>query len=192
MQWTIKVAAVAALGLLAGAAGNAAPAKVWTPDPAQAAKLGPLTPVAGFKVRPPRGYAPLAINPGGGTITAWRGKVRGDGSYPLVMFQRVLIAPNEQNRYTLAQAFGMFMKSGAKGDPSYAQTPTETGTLAGVPFVRASWHKTDPKTGRTERGFNYMGRRGGEFFLLGSQDASPQAGSALALAEASVQTFRPK
>lgn len=191
MQWAIKAGIVAALGLLTSGSGQAAPAKSWTPNPALTGKLGPVTPVAGFQVRPPRGYAPLAINPGGGTITAWRGAARADGSRPVVMFQRVLIAPKEQGRYTLAQAFGMFMKSGAKGDPSYAQTPTETGTLAGVPFVRASWRKTD-ETGRKMQGFNYMGRRGGEFFLLGSQDASPEAESALALAEASVRTFRPK
>lgn len=197
---TNNVAAVVSVGVLTAGLlalgsvpGNAAPAKGWTPDPAQLGKLAPLTKVAGFQVRPPRGYAPQAINPGGGTITAWRGEARADGTRPVVMFQKVLIAPKEQNRYTLVQAFTMFMRSGAKGDSSYTQTPTQTGTLAGVPFVRASWSKTDPETGRTERGFNYMGRRGGgEFFLLGSQDESPDAAAALALAEASVLTFKPK
>lgn len=188
-----KDVSVLGLGLfvIASVPGNAAPAKDWTPDPALTGKLAPLTPVAGFKVRPPRGYAPQAINPGGGTITVWRGASRTDGTRPLVMFQKVVIPPKEQNRYTLVQAFTMFMRSGAKGNASYTQTPTQTGTLAGLPFVRTSWSKTDAQTGRTERGFNYMGRRGGEFFLLGSQDSSPDA-AALALAEASVLTFRPK
>lgn len=187
---TALVLGVTALGSVPG---NAAPAKGWTPDPAQLGKLAPLTPVAGFKVRPPRGYASVAINPGGGTVTVWRGASRADGTRPVVMFEKVLVPPKEQNRYTLAQAFGMFMRSGAKGAPSYTQGPTQTGTLAGVSFVRAAWSKTDTRTGRTERGFNYMGRRGGgEFFLLGSQDFSLDAAAALALAEASVLTFRPK
>lgn len=193
----LRLSSAAVLGLsvfvLGSVPGNAAPAKGWTPDPAQLGKLAPLTKVAGFQVRPPRGYAPSAINPGGGTITAWRGAGRADGTRPIVMFQKVLIPAKEQNKYTLVQAFTLFMRSGSKGDSTYTQTPTQTGTLAGVPFVRASWSKTDPETGRPERGFNYMGRRGGgEFFLLGSQDKSPEADAALALAEASVLTFRPK
>jgi len=193
----LRMKAVTALTLgavaLGSVPGNAAPAKGWTPDAAQLKKLTPLTPVAGFKVRPPRGYAPVAVNPGGGTITAWRGAGRADGTRPVVMFQKVLIVPKEQSRYTLAQSFALFMRSGAKGDPSYTQGPTQTGTLAGLPFVRTAWSKTDAQTGRTERGFNYMGRRGGgEFFLLGSQNKSPDAAAALALAEASVLTFRPK
>ena len=168
----------------------AAQQAVWSPDKALAGQLAAPTVAGAYQIQPPKGYVMQTGTPPGGTAQAWVGAPRADGTRPYIMLAVMIPPADEKIVHTLDQVFAGVLAGVQKRRKDWKQTPSATGTVNGLTFVRTYWQGTDTATGLAMRGFSYAAQDGKRFVLLSSQDMEPYTKTALLLAEASALTFR--
>jgi hypothetical protein len=163
-------------------------------DPKDDDRLAPYQDVAGYQVRPPKGYdrqPPPPGAPAGVTATAWTGPRRPDGTAPMLMV--LVLDPPPGTPDKSADEFMASVLDGIKRRRStWDQSAAEPVTINGLSFLRVRWSGTDTATGRAMRGFVYAGKHDGRYVQVSSQDIDPGHEADLALAEAAALTLRKK
>jgi hypothetical protein len=128
-------------------------------------------------------------------VWGWTGATRPDGSKASVTMNLMTLPPaqQEQFRKLTLENLAEKMAGGVKRQrTNWKQKKIETGAINGMPFARLRWEGTDPRRQWEMRGFVYVARDGDTLVQLTSQDVMPETDNALALAEASVLTFKKK
>jgi hypothetical protein len=177
-------------GSQAGEKPGALPA--WVPDKALLTKLAPYTTVAGYQVRPPKGYDAIEPPPAppGGKYFGWAGARRADKSSPSLTVAVATPPPEVATKATLEQFLDSMLNGVKIRRTNWKQTAVERGQVNGRTFLRARWSGTikDWKM----HGFMYVTRDGDTFIAVSSQDVEPHHTEALKLAEAAALTFKKK
>jgi hypothetical protein len=173
----------------------------WQSDPQLDDRLGAYEDLAGFQVRPPKGYArqqPPANTTTGVEMFGWAGPKRADGITPSFILIVMTPPPNEPDADAPAEKFlGSLLEAIKRRRTGFAVTPTEAGEVGGRPFVRARWSgvANEPGAsfnGKPLKGFVYAAKVGKQFVQASSQDLDPGGEVDLALAEAAALTLRKK
>jgi hypothetical protein len=108
------------------------------------------------------------------------------------MIMLVFLTPpaGEENKYTLDQVSAKMLAGVQRNRINWKQSPSETGTVNGITFLRTYWRGDDAATGLPMRGISYVAQEGKGFLQLASQDVEPYAKTSLLLAETSVLTLK--
>lgn len=185
------VATLACIVLAPALEASAQPAAdTWRPSQELLARLADPDPVGPYQLRPPIGYPPQEREgPSGSRSRAWVGSPRSDRTRPYVMVTLAVPPPGEATASTLEELLGRMLTSVRQRRQNWTESRPESGTLGGIPFVRAYWQGTDAATRQRMHGFNYVALDGGTIINISSQDVAPHIREALALAEAAVLTF---
>ena len=167
----------------------AAPVPAWTPNPAQASRLSPSVNMDGFQAQVPKGYTEQIMGDGADKGYFWSGPLPAAGHPLILIFSKEAAGPKAEAR-PLVQTFARVMAAHARHYTGWHVSPVQSGTIHGVSFVRCDWSGTRADSSMKEQGFLYLGRQGRLFFNLSAQKSGAADKAGLALAEASVLTFR--
>jgi hypothetical protein len=183
------------------ASGQAAPkapllknpaAPTWKPAPALLSRLDAPFTVGRFELRPPKGYVlQRQTGPAQTQALGWVGPARDNGVRPYLMLGIVTVPATEAGKHSVEQSLDKFLQSIQKSrGQDWKRNATEHGTVNGLPFVRARWSGSLPKSPFKVHGFNYVTLVKGQVIQLSSQDVEPDQREPLALAEAAALTFK--
>jgi len=180
---TIVVAMVTVSGVCA------AP-KAWVPNRTLQAKLAAVQRAGAFELQPPADYE-LQTHPAphGAALEAWVSAPRPDGTRCYLMLL-TLHGPAGGKKYKLQEVENKMLAGVRRRRSSWKQSPSESGTINGVSFIRTYWKGADAQTGQMMHGFSYVARDGSGFLQLSSQDVEPYNTETLPLMEASALTVR--
>ncbi len=160
--------------------------KPWLLDKTLISRLSPAQTIAGFKIRPPKGYVfHRNHGPDKTMLCSWAGDMRSDGTRPSIMMEIVSV-PKDDFR-TAKQVLDAFLQRLGKSHRNFKRTSTESGSINGIRFVRARWSRSE--TEMSWRGFFYLAIINGKGVQLSSQERESHQ-DALRVAEASALTFR--
>jgi hypothetical protein len=165
----------------------------WQPDATLLDELAPAEDVAGYQIRPPKGFAksgpdkPIA---GVKAIPFWFGTARADEPAPQLKVQ-VSTVPAEMAP-PLEEALSGQLSLPKQQLERWSQLEPERGKVNGLDFLRVRWSGTDPRTKAKTSGFTYVAQDGENSVTLSGQATGPEQENALKLAEAAVLTFKKK
>jgi hypothetical protein len=182
-----------ALALVLLAADSALAAPAWTPSKLLAGQLSPAITLAGFTIQPPKGYskspAPTTKND---PLEIWASPFNATGHATILSFAQYTKPGAKARTQPLASTVARFVQAQASSYKGWKVTPTQMGTIHGAPFCRCYWSGIEIDRGVQREGFLYLGRSGTSIYALSAQVTGTKDRKALALAEASVLTFRQK
>ncbi len=170
----------------------AAPIAAPLPAPAHPADLlDAETSVLGYKIRPPQGYAPVAMSVPNMQMAAWVGAKHADGQAPILMVARTPSpAPGAAHAQTAAQEALLGLLDSVQSHYQNVQTsPARAGRINGIPAVYVYWTGTVPGAGTRMHGFGYGAQDGDALLLFIAKDSEPSQSAALPVLDASVMTF---
>jgi hypothetical protein len=165
----------------------------WVPDRALVEQLGAAEDVAGYTIRPPKGFQIQTPNTAPNLKWfAWAGEPREDGTRPAVTLQIITPPPGESFDMPLERLADRLLAAVKRRRTNWQQGPAEKGAVNGMPFVRIRWSGTNPEVNRNTEGFVYVAVDGKDVVQLSGQDVVPGGSQALRLDEASALTFKKK
>ena len=115
----------------------------WQPDPASVDQLGPYQDVEGYQIRLPKYYdsvPPPRALPSGQNAFYWMGP---SGRTITVSF--ATLPPGSVGGATLSEYLDKTMAALAKavGGSDWRRTPSESGKMGGINFLRAGWQTSN-------------------------------------------------
>ncbi len=163
---------------------------VWESDPTLADQLGPYENFGDYRIRPPKGYQrmPSPATPPGVKVVAWVGPPRPDGSRPSVAINLVT-NPEEVRNATVEQFLDSALRGVKRNRTDWKQTPTESGRIGDLVFLRATWQGTMTQTSMKIRGIDFAAKVDAHLIDLRTQDIEQHDEQASKLGIASILTF---
>ena len=164
-------------------------------DPALLAELGEPSEVAGYLIRPPKGYARTTPPKGlpGTILVAYKGNPRADGTSPMVQVMVATPSPGEAPSDLDGLLNGMLQ--GVKNlHQNWTQTTPGRVNINGMTFLRTTWSGTESAIGKGWKmhGIMYVAFDGPGFISMMTQDMEPHHEQPIKLADAALRSFRKK
>lgn len=179
------------VSLFAAHAQKTLPLPEWTADKVLMKNLAEAVEIEGFSIQPPKDYEMQEGNaPEGMQLIAWGGEMRANGVRPSLALALFEPPKSESKKITLEQIAEKMIGGIKRSRTQWKQTKVEKGTINGVTFARLCWNGTEPTRNLKMQGFMYFARDKNLIIQLASQDTVSEAKWSLALAEASVFTFK--
>lgn len=167
----------------------------WQPNPALLKQLAPEVSLGDYWIHPPQGYEMQPETQEGERDNlsnfSWETAERTDKTQPDVTVTIISPRPgfhpiNDEN------ILDKFQKPISDKLESYTASPSEQGSVHGIPFVRVYWKGVDPKSSQHVHGFTYIAVDSFTIITIIGSDEEPYSQSNLPLLEAAAETFRPE
>ena len=164
----------------------------WKPDRALVKQLVPAAAFAGCTFLHPNGYQINRRNTAHVHAFDWVSPVREDGSRGVIVVTWMIPPKQELNRLPLNEYLNAALETESTIRIDWNTSPIERGSINGTPFNRVYWTGKDKYNQIPMHGFIYITRVGNKIIEFSSQDFVPTEEKYLALAEASILTFKAK
>jgi hypothetical protein len=175
------------------------PVVEWKPDPKLQGELDDYRDIGDYQIRIPKVCLPQPVDSLPLEVASftnakvWAGDRRGDGTRLQIAMVTCTMPKNNPDFAATAEGEIDFIVKGVvkkAGMTEVRKTPVESGTVAGIPFVRTFLKGS--VSGQTIEIVNYLTKNGGTFVWLMAGDAEPHSQKSLNAATASILTFRKK
>jgi hypothetical protein len=167
----------------------------WKPDAKLLDQLDPPTEVAGYLVRPPKGYKRTDTRPKSAPITIanWEAPHKDGGDRVCLDVSVWEITEEQRPKAQPETVLKGALDARAKIADPFSRLPIEHGTLGGLAFVRSGWSgQILFQKQKTMKGYHYIALDGNRLIQLSAQAEAADRPDLLDLVEAGLLTFQKK